>query len=81
MVRTDHQSEKDKRLLWNIDVRTWEDCAEDRSDRRLTLTVRRGTQKAEEARNTALAQKKARRRERQEQPQQSSSFECRICSY
>ncbi|KAK4324042.1 hypothetical protein Pmani_005291 [Petrolisthes manimaculis] len=47
--------------------RTWEECAEDRSDWRLTAI-----RETEEAMNTALAQKRARRRERQEQPQQSS---------
>ena len=64
-------AKKDMKLC-SINISSWESCAEDRLAWR--LAIRQGVQKV--TRNTALAQKRAKRKERQRQPQQSSPFTC-----
>ena len=58
--------------LCSININTWESCAEDRLA--WCLAVREGVQKAEEAKNTTLAQKRAKRKERQRQLRQYITF-------
>ena len=57
-----------------IDVLSWERLAEDRALWR--LAVRKGVHVGEDARNEILAEKRARRKKRECQPQQPSTFIC-----
>ena len=60
-----------------IDVLSWERLAEDRALWR--LAVRKGVYVGENARNEILAEKTARRKKRECQPQQPSTFICMKC--
>ena len=61
----------------NISTSTWENRADDRAAWR--LTVRQGTQRAEDERNAALALKRAKRKNTLRQPQQATTHTCRTC--
>ena len=61
----------------NISTSTWENRAENRAAWR--LTVRQGTQRAEDERNAALALKRAKRKKPLQQPQQATTHKCRTC--
>ena len=64
--------------LYSINISTWESCVEDCLAWR--LAIRQDVQKVEEARNTALVQKRAKRKERQRQPQPHLSHAAEIVS-
>ncbi|GAA6105796.1 zinc finger protein 2 homolog isoform X1 [Tachysurus ichikawai] len=68
---------KDMKMA-NINVNNWESYADDHPAWR--LAVRQGAQKAEKVRNTNLAEKRARRKANQQQPQQASAFTCSKCN-
>lgn len=60
-----------------IDIQSWETLAEDRPAWR--HAVKSSVKKGEDARNVALTEKRERRKNKQQQPQQPSNFVCSKC--